>query len=201
MRAIESVLSQSFEDWELVIVSDGCDKTVELAKPLFYEYMPKIKLIQIDKQSLWSGKVRNTGIFKSEGDLITYLDADDMLGTDHLKIIDSAFNGFDWVWYNDYSYDKGIQAFNEHGISLVLGKCGTSNITHLRVLNVWWNNSTYKHDWIMIQTLKARSKNYAKIQTPEYLICHCPHLLDYDGDEKILNPKNNETIIAQNSPS
>ena len=91
IRAIDSVLAQNYEDWELIVVSDGCQRTMEIVKPLVYENLPKVRLIQIPKQKIWSGAVRNAGIFKADGEIITYLDCDDKLGVNHLQIINDNF--------------------------------------------------------------------------------------------------------------
>ena len=176
VRAIDSVIAQHFEDWELIVVSDGCEKTIEIVKPYVYEFLPKIRLIQIPKQPMWSGSVRNAGIFKAEGEIITYLDVDDKLGADHLQIINDNFGDNDWVYYNDWN-GKTMQQNNSR---LVLGSCGTSSISHKRSLNVYWKSDTYAHDWIFIRTLMETSANYAKIDTPQYYICHVPGIGAYD---------------------
>ena len=175
-RAIKSVMAQSFEDWELVIVSDGCDKAVELAKPYFYEYIPKIRLIQIEKQPTWSGAVRNVGIVKADGDYITYLDTDDYFGTDHLKTIAESLEDYDWIFYNDLRYKQG--EFYENKCSFNKGMCGTSNVTHKKSLNVMWRDNSYLHDFVLIKDLMAASSNYAVTKTPQYHVCHLPNRYD-----------------------
>ena len=49
VRAIESVLKQSHEDWELIIISDGCEKTVEIVKPFFYKHLPRCQRVLVTK--------------------------------------------------------------------------------------------------------------------------------------------------------
>lgn len=72
-KAIESVLAQTFEDWELVIVDDGStDNTKEVV--LSYQD-PRIVYIYQDNQE--RSAARNNGMSKAKGDFICFLDSDD----------------------------------------------------------------------------------------------------------------------------
>lgn len=175
IRAVESVIAQSFYDWELIIVADGCKCTKDVIMPYFIEYLPKIRLIEIPKQKLWSGSVRNAGIYKAEGEIITYLDADDLLGANHLKIINDNFGDSDWVFFNDLIY-KFNAFFENHCNMDVKGQCGTSNFAHKRSMNAYWRDDSYLHDYLMIKQLQAMSSNYKVIPCGEYHICHRPGL-------------------------
>jgi glycosyltransferase involved in cell wall biosynthesis len=170
-RAIQSVLGQTFQDFELIIISDGCAKTVELAKPYFFEYLPKIRILEIPKQPIWSGAVRNAGISKAHGEIITYLDSDDLLGANHLQIINDNFGDADWVFYDDINGKTLIP----NKTKLEPGFCGTSTVSHKRSLGVLWNNNSYAHDMVLIRELANASKKYKKIITPEYYTCHIPN--------------------------
>ena len=121
IRAIKSVLKQSMPDFELVIVADGCQETVDIVKQNFTD--KRISLYQIRKQPTWSGRVRNAGINKAKSDWICYLDIDDMFGTNHLQILTDNLKG-DWVWFNDLTYTLETQSFLEvHEDINVRGKC------------------------------------------------------------------------------
>lgn len=181
-RAIRSVITQSYKNWELNVVCDGCQKSVEIAEEFEDE---RINIFYIKKQPIWSGLVRNVGVKNASGDWVCYLDTDDMFGVDHLKKIAEQVNdSVDWVWFNDRSWDERLQRFNEQGRELVFTQCGTSNICHRPDLCGWPVKGSYKHDWKFIINLRTSSGNYKKIKTPEYLICHVPGLLDYEGQSK-----------------
>lgn len=175
IRAIESVLSQSYEDWELIVIADGCEKTVEIVKPYFYEYLPHIRLIEIPKQKLWSGKVRNTGISMAHGEIICYLDTDDLIGSNHLQIINDNFGDNDWVFFNDLIWD-GKEFVENHCNMNIKGQCGTSNISHRKTLGAYWHDASYLHDFSFIQSLIGLSHNYSVIPCGEYEIRHRPGL-------------------------
>ena len=64
VRAIDSVLCQSFEDFELIVIADGCEKTVDIVRNITDK---RIRLFYIEKQTMWSGLVRNTGLEMAKG--------------------------------------------------------------------------------------------------------------------------------------
>ena len=79
--AIQSVFSQSFQDFELIVVNDGStDNSIEMVKR-FVD--PRIKLIT--QKNAGVSAARNHGIKEAKGEFITFLDADDSWEPDFLK--------------------------------------------------------------------------------------------------------------------
>ncbi len=73
-RAIQSVLNQTFQDFEIIVVDDGVKERAEQAVKSFND--PRIKYIQHSKNQ--GGSVaRNTGIKNAQADWIAFLDDDD----------------------------------------------------------------------------------------------------------------------------
>lgn len=72
-RAIQSVLKQSFEDSELLVVDDGSDDGTQNL-PVLNE--SKISYIRLEENSGVS-KARNIGVKNSSGEWIAFLDSDD----------------------------------------------------------------------------------------------------------------------------
>ncbi len=82
-RSINSLIDQTFEDWELVAVDDGStDNTLEILKE-FESKNKKIKIYRHSNRKL--PLTRNKGISESKGAIITFLDSDDEIETDHLE--------------------------------------------------------------------------------------------------------------------
>lgn len=76
-RAIKSVLNQSFQDFEIIIIDDAStDKTLDVVKK-FLKKDNRIKYEKLKKNSGGAAKPKNTGIKISEGEFIATLDADD----------------------------------------------------------------------------------------------------------------------------
>ena len=72
-RALNSIVSQTCQDFELIVVDDGStDKTYQLMKSF-----PKAQYFYIKKNSGVS-KARNVGLAFAKGELICFLDSDDL---------------------------------------------------------------------------------------------------------------------------
>lgn len=82
-RSINSLIDQTFEDWELIAVDDGStDNTLEILKE-FESKNKKIKIYWHSNRKL--PLTRNKGISESKGKFVTFLDSDDEIETDHLE--------------------------------------------------------------------------------------------------------------------
>lgn len=81
-EAIDSVLIQTLQDFEIIIINDG--STENLTKDILNNYnKPKTKVIHIKNQGV--SIARNIGIKASQGEYILPLDADDKIHVDYLK--------------------------------------------------------------------------------------------------------------------
>lgn len=81
LNAIRSVLAQSYEDYELIVVDDGSSdgSTIEFGK-LGAE---TIKVYQIEHSGV--SKARNYGVMQSTGRWLAFLDSDDLWHPDKLE--------------------------------------------------------------------------------------------------------------------
>lgn len=84
-KAIESVLFQSFGDFELIIINDGStDSTLPIIKSFASR---DSRIVVIDQQN--SGKpsiARNAGLKHAKGEYLCFLDADDFYHPDKIKL-------------------------------------------------------------------------------------------------------------------
>ncbi|MBS1486273.1 MAG: glycosyltransferase family 2 protein, partial [Bacteroidetes bacterium] len=81
LKAIRSVLSQTFNDFEIIVVDDGStDDTESVVKKLSNQ---KLKYYKIENSE--RGAARNFGGKCAQGKYLTFLDSDDVLYTNHLK--------------------------------------------------------------------------------------------------------------------
>ena len=80
-KAIESVLSQTYKDFELIVIDDGSsDETPSLIS----SYASSIKYIKQNNKG--PAGARNVGIKNSSGEFVAFLDSDDWWDKEKLQI-------------------------------------------------------------------------------------------------------------------
>jgi glycosyltransferase involved in cell wall biosynthesis len=81
LKTIESVRSQTYLDWEMLIVDNGStDDSLALARQIKDE---RIKVLECPKKG--PGTARNYGLNSATGEWIQFLDADDLLLPNHFQ--------------------------------------------------------------------------------------------------------------------
>ncbi len=84
--AIESVLQQSYRDFEILVIDDGStDETAARVRP----YLDRIRYLP--KPNGGTGSARNLGIAEAQGDFVAFLDGDDLWLPRKLEIQMAAF--------------------------------------------------------------------------------------------------------------
>ena len=96
-RAIESILAQTIDGWELLITGDGCP---EFDKPAFSEWISEITKDQFynngnsivcknnpEHSGFWGTDIRNQHIKEATGEWFMFMGSDDVLLPNHLANI------------------------------------------------------------------------------------------------------------------
>ncbi|CCG96001.1 glycosyltransferase family 2 protein [Marinobacter nauticus] len=85
-ETIQSVLGQSVEDWELIVVDDcSTDNTREVVTALSNEDS-RIRLIALEKNFGGPAGPRNVGVKAARADLVAFLDSDDIWHPEKLRL-------------------------------------------------------------------------------------------------------------------
>ena len=85
-RAIDSLYAQTSEEWKAIIIYDGVEPTEDYSSN-------KIKILQINKSGSCkgingqAGLVRNVGINKADTEWVGFLDDDDVLDKNYVKLL------------------------------------------------------------------------------------------------------------------
>lgn len=129
-RCIDSVLNQSFSNFELLLIDDGStDKSAEI----YNEYISKDNRVKVILQNnSGPAAARNTGVKNAIGEYIFFLDADDYITQNSLEIlflnyvgdVDLVIGNFSKLMPNGNIIDQNV-AFQPKGVAF------TGDIKHL----------------------------------------------------------------------
>ncbi len=127
-RAIDSVLAQTFTDYEIIVIDDGSkDDTQQILQT----YQTKIKYIFQDNQGI--SEARNRGIQESKGEYIAFLDSDDWWApeklTEQVKILNTHKN-------IGIVYSR-MPIINEKGETIGMKPNGASGKNFKELLEIW----------------------------------------------------------------
>lgn len=108
-ESIESVIGQTYANWELIIVDDG---STDNTRNVVHSYINQDSRIHyFFQENARQAKARNTGIKNSKGDIIAFLDADDLWLPQKLELsLKEFYNGEQDVLFTDaYIFNNSTQ--------------------------------------------------------------------------------------------
>lgn len=115
-KAIESVAKQSYHDFECVIIDDGSTDDTRTLVDRWVSYDGRFRYIYIDPADSRGGNhARNMGIASTAGELVAFLDDDDMWMEDKLRLQKGLMDGHPEVGMvycqvlKDYVSKKGLK--------------------------------------------------------------------------------------------
>ena len=162
LRSVNSVLSQTYSHWELIIIDD-CGK-----EPLSEIELPQDDRIQTYQNyyNLGAGKTRQRGLNLANGEFVAFLDADDWWDTDFMLLGLKAVNenpNSDGAYFQTYVYEdshEGLRRYNqlfatniiETLISYAKPWQTGSILWRKEVCSEWGNLSNYEDYWFEITT-------------------------------------------------
>ena len=219
-RAVKSFVDQNYQNSELIIASDGC----ELTKEHYYEYYAnekRIKFVFVDKTGLpnmydehfegykyYRGVPREAGRALANGELITYMDSDDVLHPTFLYKIIYHHNlapSADWMvnmsWFDHIAmmgvplspsiepYDTsevikvpflGDSYFVKTKVKEGLAVNTPWLLTHKSDVTIKWIDTLgqVSEDVAFSRRLREKYKNGYTFNEPTYLRCHYTGLWD-----------------------
>lgn len=89
--AVESVMAQTFEDWELLVVGDACEAATQSVVAALAERDLRIRFINLARNYGEQSGPNNVGIARSRGRYLAFLNQDDLWFPDHLQV------AIDWL--------------------------------------------------------------------------------------------------------
>lgn len=119
-RCIDSILAQTFTDFELLLIDDGSkDKSGEICD----EYAAKDARIRVfHKQNGGVSSARNLGIDKAQGEWVYFVDSDDWIEIETLSIVQSIdmrkIGIIKFGYYEDF-YDGKINIVSDNNERII----------------------------------------------------------------------------------
>ena len=92
--AVNSVLNQTFTDFELILIEDASPDNCAALCDAFAETDKRVRVVH-NKINSGLGGARNTGIDTANGEFVIFMDSDDTILPDTLEILNREIDGFD----------------------------------------------------------------------------------------------------------
>jgi len=112
-EALESVLNQTYKNWECIIIDDGSNDNTKDVAEKYIALDSRFNYIHQKNKGL--AAARNTGLLIAKGDYIQLLDADDVLPStkigNHVSILDNR-NEVDLVYGIVYIFVKSLNTID-----------------------------------------------------------------------------------------
>ncbi len=198
VKGIESVLSQTFEDFELVIVDDGSTDSTKQVVEGFKD--PRIRYFF--KENGERSLARNFGINNSNGKYINFLDSDDCQNPNHLQTAfrslqevsfpEALTTGFEIVREEDNSVILRIESFHNINAELINENGLTLNCIFVRkdvfsqdLMFIPNRKAVLSEDWCLLLRIAARFK----IHSVNTVTC-----VAFEHESRSLNRLNSKTV-------
>jgi glycosyltransferase involved in cell wall biosynthesis len=92
-ETLDSIKNQTFTNWECIVVDDGSKDNIEELMDSYNAIDYRFRFISRPKsRSKGANACRNFGYENSNGEIIIWLDSDDLFVSEHLQIITEAHN-------------------------------------------------------------------------------------------------------------
>ncbi len=138
-RCVDSIIAQSFADWEAILVDDGSTDGSATICDSYQTTDCRIKAIHQDNRGL--GAARNRGIAEATGDYLMFVDSDDALSSETLQKLaeETSLHGdcdlIEFPIYTKYgnAKEQSIQTFPHK--------------TYTDRWDYWFNGKAYTHSY------------------------------------------------------
>lgn len=116
-NTIDSVIAQSYTNWEMLLVDDGSSDSIEAMIQEKYGDEPRIRFYKRNREPKGASTCRNIGAERSKGSYLIFLDSDDWLETYCLEQrvqVMETYHNFDFAVFpfRYLKHDGSLQANN-----------------------------------------------------------------------------------------
>lgn len=147
-ESIQSVINQTYQNWELLIVDDhSSDQTDEIVRPFLIDQ--RIKYFK-NENNLGAALTRNRALCEAQGEWIAFLDSDDLWSSVKLE------KQLDFMLKNGYVFSyTDYEKIDEADCSLNIRVTGPDVVDRRKM---------YRYDYIGHLTMMYSAKHFGLIQ-------------------------------------
>lgn len=198
-RAVQGILDQTFQDFELCIVDDGSTDTTQT---VLKEYLSDTRITCIYQTNSGVSVARNTGVKEAKGTYLIFLDSDDTVEKSWLQDFYDALhnNQFDIAYCNitilkSDGTKKRIQAANPYGNNRGKGSDipGSWTVKKEIFLKVGMYDNQIKFGENNELRLRFQFENVKTVLVDKYNFCY--HASDDGGSKNSQNKINSIEYI------
>ncbi len=176
-RCIDSVLGQSFQDIEIILVDDGSPDACPAICDSYADKDDRIKVIH--KQNQGVSVARNTGLDCAKGEFVFFCDSDDMIPKNALEDLynaivsdfDLAVGYFEWI--------ESYETRNFRNVRLI------NKLSRIEIRSDFKNKFT--DTWRAVNFLSCCGKLFRKSILDKYKIRLQPDLVTFEDFDFVLN--------------
>lgn len=181
-RAVDSVLAQTLEEKEIILVDDGSeDASPQICDRYAQEHPELVHVIHKENEGL--GIARNTGVQAATGEYVAFLDSDDTVSPEMYETLYEKAAGADYdivmcdvqIFYVEENRSSISVSYPSEAIDLADYIANGNNITYsvnkLFRRSIWAENHYEKmlfEDIALIPALMTRYPNIGYVQKPFY---------------------------------
>lgn len=123
-RCLESVLSQTFQNLEILVINDCCtDSSIEIVKSIEKENKTPIQIRIINQEeNKGIAAARNRAILEAKGEFFYFLDSDDLIVPNCMEILHNAIQTYksefvigSYCYYKENECNNKKDAIYEYG--------------------------------------------------------------------------------------
>ncbi len=178
IRALESVVKQTYRPIQLIIVDDGStDETFEIIKNWKKSNEnPELTVEYIYQKNSGASSARNTGIKSISGEFVQFLDSDDILHPKRIEILVTEFKkGADFIHTGFARFEKSedniIQKFHgntniELKSQVIQGRAWLNTIRDALTVELLYNTGTWNEDFICFEDREFMERAALRSQHP-----------------------------------
>ena len=176
LKSINSVLKQTFKDFELIIVDDASTVDTKNLLRSVLNADQRVKYYKLNHNK-GPGLARNYGVSKAKYQNLSFIDSDDEYTADHLeKVIDLFENGHDLILSTKdvigFPFNPGLESDSElidmRDPDIVI--TGIISLTKPVFEQIGgFKDIRYGEDYELFHAAKKICKKFARIEKPTYL--------------------------------